>query len=354
LPRFQGETQARPYRNFNFQEPRRVTAEFPHAIDDSGWFARNPPGLANHMQPPVVSVIIPTYRHRDFVLQALDSVFAQTFKNFEVIVVNDGSPDDTDQVLRPLREAGRIKYLEQPNAGHAAARNRGLADASGEFVAFLDDDDLWPPDKLQWQVEVLAAEPTLGVVAGRAVVFEQSPENCLELRPRDRVVTFESLFLINPIWSPGQTLIRTALLKAHNGLSAEVWGADDLDLWMRLSRSTRIEMHPQLALRYRRHGGNSSADRLRMLQNHLKVLKMNLPFVKPDQRKALTREAYLRLYQYLGKQIVDAAKVQAKRGHLVAAFRQLFQLGVCFGWPINVQILRGFVRDLLPRTRVAI
>ena len=94
-----------------------------------------------------VSVIIPTYNHVDYVAETLETVFAQTFGDYEVIVVNDGSPDGTAEVLRPSREAGRIRYIEQANAGQAAARNRGLAEARGEFIAFLDDDDLWPPDK---------------------------------------------------------------------------------------------------------------------------------------------------------------------------------------------------------------
>ena len=118
-----------------------------------------------------VSVIVPTYKHRDFVLATLDSVFAQTFTDYEVIVVNDGSPDDTADVLRPLAEAGRIRYVEQENQGQAAARNRGIAQARGEFVALLDDDDLWPPDKLEWQVGCLRADPTAVAAYGYRETF---------------------------------------------------------------------------------------------------------------------------------------------------------------------------------------
>jgi glycosyltransferase involved in cell wall biosynthesis len=105
------------------------------------------------MSDPLISVIIPTYRHRDFILRTLDSVFAQTRGDYEIIVVNDGSPDDTKTVLTPLVDAGRIRYVEQPNGGQSQARNRGLELARGKYIAFLDDDDLWPPDKLEWQTE---------------------------------------------------------------------------------------------------------------------------------------------------------------------------------------------------------
>src|SRR3954470_24757434 len=106
--------------------------------------------MNNDSPNPAVSVVIPTYRHRDYVLRTLDSVFAQTYRDFEVIVVNDGSPDDTNRRIRPLVSAGRIRYIEQANAGQAAARNTGIAHARGRYIALLDDDDLWPADKLAW------------------------------------------------------------------------------------------------------------------------------------------------------------------------------------------------------------
>jgi glycosyltransferase involved in cell wall biosynthesis len=123
---------------------------------------------------PTVSVVIPTYRHDAFVVQTLDSVFAQTFSDIEVIVVNDGSPDDTAALLRPIAQQGRIRYLEQANVGQAFARNRGMAEARGEFIGLLDDDDLWPPDKLAWQVEVLRAHPKAAVVYGRPLTIDEA------------------------------------------------------------------------------------------------------------------------------------------------------------------------------------
>jgi glycosyltransferase involved in cell wall biosynthesis len=108
---------------------------------------------------PAVSVVIPTYKHRDFILDTVNSVLSQTFRDFEIIVVNDGSPDDTASLLRPMAESGMIRYVEQSNAAAAAARNRGLEMARGKFIAFLDDDDLWPQDKLEWQVLALSNSP---------------------------------------------------------------------------------------------------------------------------------------------------------------------------------------------------
>lgn len=103
---------------------------------------------------PRVSVIIPTYNRAEFILRAVNSVLAQTYCDFETIVVDDGSQDDTTEVLSPVRD--RIKYIRQENSGVGAARNLGIREADSEWIAFLDSDDEWLPEKLEKQMEVLA------------------------------------------------------------------------------------------------------------------------------------------------------------------------------------------------------
>src|SRR5579859_5659651 len=161
---------------------------------------------------PRVSVIIPTYNHRKYVLSTLQSVFDQSGEVLEVLVVNDGSPDDSARLLAPLAREGKIRYLEQRNHGQAAARNRGLFEARGEFVAFLDDDDLWPPGKLHWQREFLETHCDVGVVAGTAEFFDDAGPRHIFGRAQE--ITFESLFEGDPVASPGQTLIRTSIARA--------------------------------------------------------------------------------------------------------------------------------------------
>src|SRR5271156_2034659 len=102
------------------------------------------------MSRPAVSVIIPTYNYGRFVTEAVDSVLAQSYTDHEVIVVDDGSVDDTPERMQPYAE--RVRYLRQPNQGPSAARNNGIEAARGEYVAFLDADDLWHPRKLEAQL----------------------------------------------------------------------------------------------------------------------------------------------------------------------------------------------------------
>ena len=306
------------------------------------------------MTSPIVSVIVPAYGHRDYVLETLNSVFAQSFNDFEVIVVNDGSPDDTAQVLKPLRDTKRIRYFEQPNGGQASARNRGLAEARGAYIAFLDDDDLWPRNKLAWQVSVLRKHPDLNMIAGNSAFFHHAPSSFRARKAPTFVVTFESLFLRNPISSPGQTLIRASALKTLGGFNAEIWGADDLDLWMRLSRIGKIQMHSRIALLYRCHPGNASKARARMLRNHAEVLRRNIDFVDAPERKVIERRAYLSLYDYLGRQVVGAVKLYIKRGQLIRAANTLLCLRVFLRRPpLNFNLTLKIARDFLPWGLVA-
>src|ERR1700694_2006522 len=104
-----------------------------------------------------VSVIVPVYRGERYIGQASKSALAQTYENFEIVIVNDGSPDDSIARIRPYLHLPNVKLIEQDNRGVAAARNTGIRNASGQIIAFLDHDDLWLPDKLALQVAHLAS-----------------------------------------------------------------------------------------------------------------------------------------------------------------------------------------------------
>lgn len=242
-----------------------------------------------------VSVIIPTYKHRDFVLATLESVFAQTFADYEVIVINDGSPDDTAELLRPLAEAGRIRYIEQENQGQSAARNRGISESRGEFIALLDDDDLWPPDKLEWQVKALRENADAVMVYGGASLVEtqfvltkgDQGEHRLHLCKEASVGSAYEEFLVeNPTSSPGQTLMRADAVKQLHGFDEKIWGADDYDLYVRLSKRGKFIYHPRLALYYRLHADNASKNFRRHYANVCAVRRKHLgqyPFASDNK-----------------------------------------------------------------------
>ena len=288
-------------------------------------------------RPPVVSVIIPTYRHAEYVGRALDSVFAQTFREYEVIVVNDGSPDDTAQVLAPLVQEGRITtYIEQKNAGQASARNRGIAAAQGEFIALLDDDDWWPAEKLAWQVEALRADPACAVVYGIPLPVDEKGESTV---PQDGYgnrmdwpasgpsgAVYEQMLSRCWLISPGQALVRrSALAGDRNIFDPQLRGCDDWDLWLRIAeRGSTFRFEPRDALYYRLHGGNASRDTLGMRQNELRLLLKHLGrnYVTPKRALAILA----RLLRYLRETpplLAEQAQADLVQGHVLAAREKL-------------------------------
>ena len=219
---------------------------------------------------PCVSVIIPCYNHRDTVAAALESALDQSFKDREIIVINDGSPDDTATVLRPYHD--RVRYFEQANAGQAAARNRGIELAQGEFIAFLDDDDTWPADKLAWQVQAMRQRPEVVLVYGEdvrvdegGVVLPPTPRKGYK-RPGGWV---HGEFL-EGCWiaSPGQTLIRRSAIEKVGGFDRSIWGSDDWELYLRLARVGQFHYENRPALNYRVHRGSASMNVMRHLAGH--------------------------------------------------------------------------------------
>ncbi len=213
--------------------------------------------------PPSVSVVIPTYKHADFVLSALESAFVQTFGNVEIIVINDGSPDDTRKLLIPLADAGKIVYVEQSNSGVANARNKGLELASGEFIAFLDDDDVWYPDKLEWQSEALCPNESVCGVCGEADWLGDPPAGH-GVSHVPALIDLATLLNGNPIRTPGQTLFRTELVRQVGGFDQSIAGADDWDLYLKLARIKPILGVQRRCIQYRWHSGNNSRSYWRM------------------------------------------------------------------------------------------
>lgn len=262
-------------------------------------------------------MVIPTYRHAHHIEKTLESVFAQTFQDFEVIVVNDGSPDDTAAVLRPWVDAGRIRYHEQKNRGQSAARNEGLRQVRGEYLAFLDDDDLWPADKLAWQVAILRANPDAVAAYGYAALTGKGEDFRFPhtAGPSGKIRTH--LLNGNFIVSPGQVLMRTKNLAELGGLDESIKGADDWDLWLRLAACGNFIYEDRCALNYRYHEGNASRDYEHMFHSQMQVLRKHLG----STPVGLQWRDWWRCRRYIGRggassELLKAEKVKETGGRL--------------------------------------
>jgi glycosyltransferase involved in cell wall biosynthesis len=229
------------------------------------------------MNLPLVSVIIPTYNAAQYVARAVDSALAQTYSPVEVIVVDDGSTDNTVQVLEPYNS--KIHYLYQPNAGQAAARNRAIRQSSGDFYAFLDADDMWQKDKLEQQIPVLLSNPKLGLVHSNFDYLDEKTGKTFTIsRPRHKLVgrCYTRLFFGCSIFASSVVVRRECLEKI--GLFDEQIppGIEDYDLWLRISQEYEFAYVPRCLAVYRQHSTNISHNALRMNSADLTVIRKAL------------------------------------------------------------------------------
>lgn len=234
---------------------------------------------------PRVSLIIPAYNGERFIAAALDSILGQTYRNFEIIVVNDGSTDGTANVLQHYH--AQVHWINQMNQGVAVARNRGLEVAQGEFVAFLDQDDVLLPDKLAVQVDCFDQRPELSIVHSgwRLVDAEEKP--LAEIEPWQDSPVLDAVAWIQrmPILFSAMLFRRTDLLRV-NGLNPQFKQACDVDLIQRLvlanCQSAWVE---QITVLYRQHGRNDSLNTLIQASESWAVREQF--FARPDLPVAL-------------------------------------------------------------------
>ncbi len=215
---------------------------------------------------PRVSVILPVYNGERYLGEAIESVLAQTFKDYELILVNDGSGDRTGVIARRYlrRWPDRIVYIEQENAGVAVARNRGIASARGEFLAVLDADDLFLPEKLERQVRFLDGHPEVGALSTWFEVIDAAGNWMYEIRRTEGAVGIAwFLHFFNYLGGNSQLMFRRTLVESVGGYEQEHWGYEDRQIYLKLMGSTRFHVLPEILMRYRSHGENTSLRRRR-------------------------------------------------------------------------------------------
>ncbi|MSR60737.1 MAG: glycosyltransferase [Planctomycetaceae bacterium] len=223
---------------------------------------------------PRVTVIIPTYNRSRFVCEAIDSVLAQNYANLELLVIDDGSTDNTAQVVSAYGPA--VRYLRQANAGAAAARNRGIELATGTLVAFLDSDDLFLDGKLARQVQVFARQPETVFAYSWFSILDEAGRTRLGRRCRLTGCVAEQLLaqcMQGPLATP-TIMVRRDALRSVGGFDETMHLSEDIDLWCRLARLGPIALIPEVLVEVRRHGGNLSRGpgRRRYLAAALRIL----------------------------------------------------------------------------------
>src|SRR5438093_5486172 len=224
---------------------------------------------------PLISVIIPSYNSAHFVLQAVQSALEQTYSPVEVIVVDDGSTDDTRERLVP--QNGRIRYVYQSNGGPSKARNRGIKEAQGDLIAFLDADDRWLPEKLQKQWKSLQGNPDACLVHTDLYRLYE-PSGTIGHKYHDRKRLFSGYCYSEFFWT-NEVILSTVLvtrqcLEKMGGFDEEIRRAstEDLDLWIRIARHFPLSYVDEPLVLYREHLTNASRNHRILLENEYYVL----------------------------------------------------------------------------------
>ena len=293
-------------------------------------------------QAPAVSVIIPAYNAQKYLAFTVESVIGQTWSDWQCLIVDDGSTDETAATARELcARDGRIQLVQQSNSGVSAARNLGLEQSDGraELVAFLDADDVWEPQALQLLVQALRAAPDAPAAHGCAYYIDENGARAwpgvLEADGRQRYqlegrrivrretggpTTFAMTAVHHTITTPGCALIRRSALQRVGGFDPAFQIGEDWDLWVRLSRLSPLPFVDQPLLGYRRHQSNASSNRrVAIAQNRLLRRRiMDAPENTPAQRQ-LARQAYRAFYSYMARRRYQSAWEKSKKREFKAA-----------------------------------
>lgn len=227
---------------------------------------------------PKVSVVIPAYNCERFIATAVKSVLEQSYKDYELIIVNDGSTDSTENVISEFRS--RIVYVLQKNGGPANARNAGVTAAKGEYIAFLDQDDAWLPDKLETQVGLFEKNKALGLAYTDAYILKDDsfgvygPKNMrsFQTRPPHRGKVFKYLFAQNFVLT-SSVMVRRECFKRVGLFDPALVPIEDYDRWLRISAFYEVDFVDRPLVRFRDHVATFRKDDLRTFTNIVNTLE---------------------------------------------------------------------------------
>ncbi len=303
---------------------------------------------------PLVSVIIPAYNAQDMIGETLDSILAQTYRNLEIIVVDDGSTDQTAQVVQGY--GSRVLYYYQKNSGGCAVpRNTGIERSSGDFLCFIDADDLMAPDRVALQVAFMERYPRVGLVFSDYRNFNQDGlyseshfQTCPRLRPqlRDRkelILENACLLLAQENFGiAGSFLLRKDMLKFESGFEPTLRACEDFHFYFRLARHTPVGVINQVGMLRRLHADSMSTNPVRMLSEGIRSRGMLRRSTEPD---SVIR---VHLNRYIADCHRSLARCYANSGQYVDALQSDWHALSChFSWSGMLTACRNIARTIL-------
>lgn len=298
------------------------------------------------MDSPTVSVVVTCYNYGNYLEGCLDSILKQSFKDFEIVIVNDGSTDNTDEIIEKFIKINIVKYIKQANSGQARAKNIGIQNSSGKFIAFLDADDAWEEDKLEKQMPLFSKE-NVGVVYS-LVRYVNEKGQALDnvrtigkyLKPRSGNVT-RHLFLDNFV-PFSSSIVRKACFEKCGVFNESLKMGIDWDLWLRLSTLYEFDFVHEPLLIYRvGHSGQMS--------KNIEVRQQCSDYIMSDFLRSyrhllsvwIIRKAYSFTYCNRGEYYVKVDKKKSVKYYFKSICKN----------PLNVQPYKGLLKIILKAKR---
>lgn len=323
--------------------------------------------MSNH---PFISVVIPSYNRAQTALGAVDSVLKQTYPDFEIVFVDDGSTDATAETLhsflRQSPSAPQVRYVHQTNQGQSAARNRGIAEARGDWTAFLDSDDHWLPQKLEWQVRAIATHSECGACFTDATLIHGNAQEQTAFQTSGRV--FEGTIGIvsdgvRPLarcfggpWT--QTLLaRTDILKTMGGFDPDLHFAEDHDFLFRLALLTpHCYVNIPLANIDRTKAPGEGRRLWESLEFRLKAQEfmfakwLSLQPALPEDIRAIVIQSLRGVHSYWANLCLETRRYKEARYHISEAAKREMTAGLVVKW-ILASSAPSLARMIVPRSR---
>lgn len=244
---------------------------------------------------PLVSVIVPCYNHQHYVEECLRSVFKQSYTNFELIVIDDGSKDDSPNIIDKLQQEFQFSFVKQQNIGLSATLNKAITQyAKGDYIAILASDDYWHPKKLQKQVDFIFRNEQYAMIYSSAFIVNNNSEIVSQFEHQRLTIepNFENIIL-NRAGIPALTALIKREIFDKVGLFDEKLAMEDWDMWLRISYQHKIGYLPEKLAYYRMHDSNISSKLALMLQNRLAIVDKWKVKKNDSYQKAI---AYWQLY----------------------------------------------------------
>lgn len=273
-----------------------------------------------------VSIIIPTYNQADFLGDAINSALNQTYKNIEVIVVDDGSTDNTKEVCLDFNN---LKYVYQKNQGQGSARNTGLGRSVGEYVIFLDSDDRLMDTAVEIGLNDLKKHSESAFVFGYVRIIDVYGNTHVE-QIKQKIIKdnfYERLLKGNYIWTMGAVFFKKNILEQINGFNNYYRGGQDWELYLRITRFNSIHCHGNKVLEYRLHNENITKNSLLMLKYSHNILRSQRSYIKGNTKlENAYKTGVYKLNKYYGDPLVENTRMLIRNKNYINAITNMITL----------------------------